>query len=45
MADLFPDVTIRLLFDPEDHHGSNVPPTIGRVSSWREIPAWVSARQ
>lgn len=44
MADLFPDATTRLLFDPEDHHGSNVPASIGRVSSWREIPAWVSAR-
>lgn len=45
LADLFPEATQRLLFDPENHHGQNVPPSIGRVRNWQEIPAWVSARQ
>jgi hypothetical protein len=45
MADFFPNTTIRLLFDPEDHHGGNVPPSIGRVRNWREIPGWVNALQ
>lgn len=45
MANLFPDATLRLLFDPEDHHGQSVPQSIGRVRSWQEIPVWVSARQ
>jgi hypothetical protein len=45
MADLFPDTTTRLLFDPEGHHGWDVSPSIGRVRNWREIPGWISARQ
>ena len=45
MADAFPITTLRLLFDPENHHGLSVPQSIKRVRGWEEIPVWVSERQ
>lgn len=45
MAQQFPETTLRLLFDPENHHCQNVPEFVSRVGCWQEIPAWISARE
>lgn len=45
LAEQFPETTLKLLFDPENHHGLSVPPFVDRIGCWQEVPAWVSARQ